>query len=676
MKRCDNVTASAAFTGATRFIFKGIPVIFLLFFFGCATISPQPVTIRHERTPSLSDAAMQNQQYRNEPADQNIAAQEQLQRNAISTEEAGRHTEQSVPSAAGETGVVVSSETSEKDRAEKMTASPNHERVEALQEQIQRDLPKEIKETATEGIGTTATTDTQEHTIDLPEQAQEPVREELPKDIREKEKKQDEKISRNISQELGESLSEQVKEHVREESPAESKESEQQRIDRITTRVTQELMKSLPELIRKQVQEELPKEIKEVEQKVEEKVERKVEQKVEQTAALPDWIKRIRFGGDIRLRYENDRFDKNNADFAQPSNPTQLMNTKIDADRFKYRVRIGAAIDVNDQVEAVVRLSTGNSSNPVSTNTIIGDYMNKDNVLFDLAYLKWQPTDFLTISGGRMPNPWFTPTWLVWDDDLNFEGLALTVKKPVTESLSSFLTIGAFPLQQDDFTQHGKWLTAGQLGIERQSPKGFAAKIGAAYYNFSNITGILNDPLHPGETDWTAPLFQQKGNTLFNISSDPSVFKTALASEFKEINLSGTLDIGLWDPFHIVFVGDYVKNIGFDKSDVAQRTGISNPTEDTTGYQIGMTLGHPTIKEGGQWKAYFQYVYKGADSVVDAFTFSDFHLGGTNAKGWILGGDVALRKNVWLSVEWLTANEISGPPLAIDVLFVDFNARF
>jgi hypothetical protein len=62
--------------------------------------------------------------------------------------------------------------------------------------------------------------------------------------------------------------------------------------------------------------------------------------------------------------------------------------------------------------------------------------------------------------------------------------------------------------------------------------------------------------------------------------------------------------------------------------------------------------------------------------VVDAFTDPDFHLGGTNAKGWVLGTDLGLLKNTWLTVRWLTADEISGPPLAIDVLQVDVNARF
>jgi hypothetical protein len=398
--------------------------------------------------------------------------------------------------------------------------------------------------------------------------------------------------------------------------------------------------------------------------------------KEEIASAMPEWVKRIRFGGDIRLRYEQDRYDKDNAFFAKPSDPTELMNTRNDQDKFRYRVRFGVEAKVSEDLSAVIRLSTGNTANPVSTNRILGDYMNKDNILFDLAYLMWQPREFLTISGGRIPNPWFTPSRLVWDDDLNFEGLALNIQQPIGESWNSFLTVGAFPLDDYEFSSRDKWLTAGQIGFERRSSKGIAAKIGAAYYHFSNVTGIRNDPLRPGETDWTAPQFQQKGNTLFNISADPAVIKTALASEFKELNVGGTIDIGFWDPYHIILAGDYVKNLGFDKSDVEKRTGNPDPEKDTTGYHIGLTVGHPAMEKFGNWKAALAYKSIGADAVMDAFTDSDFHLGGTNAKGWYLGTDFALRKNVWLALRWITANEISGPPLAIDVLFFDLNARF
>ena len=392
-------------------------------------------------------------------------------------------------------------------------------------------------------------------------------------------------------------------------------------------------------------------------------------------SAMAEKDKRFRFSGDIRLRYEKDLYDSNNAAFAQPANPSELMNTTVDSDRFKYRVRFGVEAMVNERMDAVIRLSTGNTANPVSTNVTIGNYMNKDAVVFDLAYLKWQPWKSISWFGGRMPNPFFSSD-LVWAKDLSFDGLVLHGRAPNEETWTPFFTAGAFPLQQNDFTAHQKWLAAGQLGLERKSSKGVAFRIGSAYYDFENITGVLNNPDNPGATNWTAPLYQQKGNTLFNISSDPTIYLTALAAKYKELNFTGTLDIGFWDPVHIVFLGDYVKNLGFNSAEVAQNTGNPDPSKEIEGYQYGLSVGYPATYAAGQWKVYFYKKRLESDAVVDAFTDPDFHLGGTNAQGWIMGTDLGLAKNNWLTIRWLTADQISGPPLAIDVLQVDFNARF
>ncbi|HEX8947717.1 MAG TPA: putative porin [Dissulfurispiraceae bacterium] len=491
-----------------------------------------------------------------------------------------------------------------------------------------------------------------------------------------------------------------------------SEASEKEQLDKLKASVSREIMKSLPEQVKKQVREELRgKEDVAAAEKAQDKEQlgtlnekvSYVEQKVAEllyggkvaalAAAAPEQTKRIRFSGDIRLRYESDRFDKHNALFLQPSNPTQIMNTTSTQDRFKYRVRAGMDANIaenlpgNAKLQGAIRLATGNTTNPVSTNTLLGSYLNKDNILVDQAYLKftWKtegdPPTVYTVYGGRIPNPWFSSD-LVWDPDLNFDGLAAKILQPLTDtgSWAAFVTGGAFPLQYDDLSNKAKWLAGGQAGVERKDLTGVALKLGAAYYSYSNITGVRNDPLNPGLTDWTAPQFQQKGNTLFNISADPTVIKTALASEFRELNLTGTLDVGFWNPYHIVFLGDYVKNLGFKKSDVAQRTGTLNPAEETTGYQVGLSVGRPAIETdfswSPNWKAFLYYKYLQADAVVDAFTDSDFHLGGTNAKGWILGGEYGLMKNTWLTLRWLTSNEISGPPLRIDVFQVDFNARF
>ena len=61
---------------------------------------------------------------------------------------------------------------------------------------------------------------------------------------------------------------------------------------------------------------------------------------------------------------------------------------------------------------------------------------------------------------------------------------------------------------------------------------------------------------------------------------------------------------------------------------------------------------------------------------IDAFVDSDFGLGGTNLKGYFVGGNLGLATNVWASARWMSANNIAGVPYAVDVVQVDLNAKF
>jgi hypothetical protein len=61
---------------------------------------------------------------------------------------------------------------------------------------------------------------------------------------------------------------------------------------------------------------------------------------------------------------------------------------------------------------------------------------------------------------------------------------------------------------------------------------------------------------------------------------------------------------------------------------------------------------------------------------VDGFNDSDFGGGGTNLKGYVVGGSLALSPNVWLTLRWLSANAVSGPPYKNDIFQFDINGRF
>jgi hypothetical protein len=405
------------------------------------------------------------------------------------------------------------------------------------------------------------------------------------------------------------------------------------------------------------------------------------------------WAQRIRFGGDIRLRYQRDYMGENNALFLRPDNPDELINSTVDREQVRYRVRLKMLADIIDDREINVgkvqfgaRMTVGNEKNPVSTNDTLGDYYNKDGFVLDRAYLKWKFVPELpmwgekfpefSLTGGRMPNPWFS-TDLVWDSDVNFEGFSGGIKTDTLMSnpLKWFATAGIFPLQEEEFSDKDKWLYAGQVGAEYTQTFGLSGKIGVAYYEYQNIKGVRNDPLRPGLTDFTAPQFQQKGNTLIDI--DPSSdIKTALASDYRLLNVTALLDYDYWFPMHIVLRVDYVKNLGFDKDEVAQLTGDSEIGDQDEGYLVGLKVGHENTLIFGDWNFGVTYKYLEADAVLDAFTDSDFHLGGTNAEGWILEGAYGIYKNLWLNLKWITSNEIEGPPFSVDTLQIDLNGKF
>lgn len=411
------------------------------------------------------------------------------------------------------------------------------------------------------------------------------------------------------------------------------------------------------------------------------------------TDKLPEWLNRFKLSGDIRLRYQGDFFgDGNTPEFTYPDplkadttfllGDSNSLNTTKDRHRLRIRARLGVNAKVNDDVDATIRLATGNETDPVSTNDTLGDNFNKDGFVLDQAYLRWKPVTGLTLLGGRMANPWFS-TDLVWDPDLNFEGLAATYSHEITDSFGGFLTAGIFPLQELEISQRDKWLWGVQGGGGYRL-EDITARVGVAYYVYENVRGKLNQTID-AENALTRLTQAQKGNTVFDLNRDFAAlgedYFPGLASEFRELNVTASLDLGIWDPIHLVLLGDYVKNLGFDLAEVQSLTADQRVKKDDYGYQLGLSVGYPSVKNPWEWNGYFFYKYLGADAVVDAFTDSDFHLGGANAKGWIVGGELGIMKNFWLSAKWLTANQITETntkpgPFDVDVFQFNLNAKF
>ena len=624
---------------------------------GKDTPAAESVTIGRERTPSRSDVALSDSKRQKGTADQEIAALVALlkSKNVISAEEASRLTAQ-LSSPVGEKSPAVTSEVSEEERIEKITARAIEQAMKNIQEevrkQVREELAKEMKEQEKKQVEAITASVTEEIKKSLPEQVKGEVRIELPAEVS---KKESEKITASVTEELKKGFQEQVKTEVREQVKAEVQEQ-------VKTEVQEQVKTEVQEQVKTEVQEQVAKEV-------------KGKGMVE---AVAQWFKEhIQFAGDVRLRFRGDFYDDNNADFVNPSNPTEIINSKVDRYIFQLRARFGVTAKVADQLEAGFRISTGYTNNPVTENVVLGDYENNKNVVIDRAYVRWNPAQNLFLWAGRFENPFFHPyTEIVWDNDLALDGFAAKYTYDFNDRYSLFGVGVVSPLQEFELSSRDRWLYGFQLGFQGKPHPDVTYTLASAYYNFTNVTGKPNSPLRPGENDYTAVPFLQKGNTLFNINPPGFPIKLALASEFRVVDFTGELDLGFWKPVYITLLGDYVWNTAFDRSKVALLTGNPNVKEDTYAYQVGLAVGHKEFRKFGDWNTFFFYKYVQGDAVIAGFTDSDFHAGGTNAKGWILGGSLAFHKNVWLTLRWMSTDQVKGPKLAIDTVMLDLNVKY
>lgn len=409
---------------------------------------------------------------------------------------------------------------------------------------------------------------------------------------------------------------------------------------------------------------------------------------------LPSWIDRFTFSGDVRVRGQADRFPSDNLPNASPLVFQQpdfgaynINNTEDPRNRLRLRVRFGTDVHVTDGVDVGIRLTTGSAGSggdPSTENENLGNYNTRATVGFDRAFITYKPLSWLYFTGGRLGNPFFSPTTLVWGDDLSLQGVLLGLK-PKFGPVQTFVTAGAFPIQDMDpspfSSSRSKWLYGYQAEALWQVTSNLSATLAGSWYDYRHLEGFLNPTIVSTEFNGTAAPFRQKGNSVFDINSLANTFNgtqnylIGLDSRFREANLSISID---WVPFwnkHVVANADWVRNYGFDQQEILARTG-QDVQPRVIGMQERLGFGDVSYDKRNAWQVYVGYRRIERDAVVDAFTDADFRLGGTNAQGYYLGGRYAFVPNTTFGVRWYSAKQIDGPPLAIDVLQLDLIASF
>lgn len=470
------------------------------------------------------------------------------------------------------------------------------------------------------------------------------------------------------------------------------------------------------------------------------------------TGRVQSWVSNVRLFGDFRYRAQfnyfgrgndNQVFDFNaiNANGPTELNPAQsgfappLLNTTRDRNNLEnIRLRFGIAAKVNDWVDLTVRLAGGDTNSPVSTSSTLGGGFVKKSIYIDQAYAVVHPIADASLIGGRMPNPFYSYD-VIWDPDLNFDGIAAAAGHSFGD-MSVSGVVGAFPFEYgaDNFPttdsakrrSANKWLYAAQLVGKYQIRHDLGLKLGGAYYHFTNVQGAPSDPCQSYltgaqcSTDQSRPALLQKGNTVFalrNIVGPPGQASfsdrqfVGLTFDYHILDVNSDFTVRLNDKKAVTIGGDYIKNLAFDRNAVCKAFagfngapatsfgGIASPFQgpinnvvaisgctaarskaDFTGGDTAWTgrvsVGYPSPKKQGEWNVFAAYKYIQSDAVLDSLVDNDFHLGGTNAKGYVIAGTYGLYDGVTTRVKYQSANQITGPQLGIDVLQLDFLVAF
>ena len=350
------------------------------------------------------------------------------------------------------------------------------------------------------------------------------------------------------------------------------------------------------------------------------------------------WPERIKISGDFR--YRHDHTDK------EDSSRWGRWENGVDRHRIRARLMIEAMI--NGDWDVAFRIASGSGSSggesdtasPISTNQDLEDAFSSKHLWLDLAYFKWHPAanEGLNVFGGKMKNPFYRAgkNQLIWDSDLNPEGIAVQYVKPLSDVDKILLRGGGFWVDEDgDGADTSLWGAQAYLKHTIGNPDYVLA--GASFYDYGNLEG--RSTLGGTYSDKTSFF----GNTNTGVggvySSDYDIFEAFGEYGFKYAGLP------------LAVFGSWVQN-------------VAASTNEDTGWLVGGKLNK--IKAPGSWQLSYDYRDLEADAVVGGFTESDFLSSRTDSRGHKFAFQYQLAKNLRTELIYYHLKDVSDSSRDLD----------
>nr|WP_314398676.1 putative porin [Pseudomonas lundensis] len=320
------------------------------------------------------------------------------------------------------------------------------------------------------------------------------------------------------------------------------------------------------------------------------------------------WAAKTEFKGDVRVRHENIKIDGE--------------SDGKNKDRQRIRARLGAYTQINPQVNTGIRIATGGGDDARSTNQDLDNYFDKKQLWLDQAYIDYHPTAVkdLHLIGGKMPQPWVSTGDVIWDSDINPEGVAATYKHNLGNSgVEMFGSAGYYTLKDNVDGEgvqfrHDLSMYAGQLGTRFAPIDSLKVTLGGSVYGYKND----DDSKCPTTGTKTTPCaLAVNGNS---------------TSEFRLYEGFGQVDIANL-PLPLSLYGQYVHNAATDSDqDDAWLVGFKSKLD-----AFSLDYNYRDVQR---------------NAVVGAFTDSDFANGTTGSRGHKVKLGYEIDKNFGVGVTY------------------------
>ena len=319
----------------------------------------------------------------------------------------------------------------------------------------------------------------------------------------------------------------------------------------------------------------------------------------------------VRFTGDFRVRYEN----------------TSQGNGALSSSKEVVRLRAGITYAAREDVLVRARLAAGSGNDPNSTDVTLSQFVNDLEMSLDIASVEVNRRHWGAL-GGKFTNPFFAPTELVWDGDVNPQGAAgrLVVGNPA--AVTGMLTALYFIVDQQSGST-GSDMGGAQLTLRATPDSAWRVAASAAYYDY-RLRSLVN--ADPGDirTNRLAP-----GGARY-------------LSDFDLLNAAVTVEhLGLGERWPLRLVGDFVHNRG--------------AADRNTGWQADLYVGRAQRPRDWRWR--YGYAVVETDAVLAAFSHDNTTIG-TNTETHTVALDAVPLGGLLLNATWYVYRPHAVAPAA------------